>query len=143
SLRDQLRYLLTHKLDFALWEAQADPAGSSDWMCGLADWRNRTAAPETSLRLQQLRVQSTASLQAGQRWRNLSLTDLLAAIFRSLGGPVELDELVSLVADLKRIKDQAAYAAAESATGEQRAEPELKDSRIDAETELEQRQRLR
>ncbi len=142
SLRDQLRYLLTHKPDFALWEFQAGASGSSDWMCGLADWRDQTAAPGASLRLQQLRDQPTASLKARLRWRNLPLPDFLDAIFRWMGGPVELDELVGLVAELKRIKDHVAHAAAEPAT-EERAEPEIKDSRIDAEAELQQRQHLR
>src|SRR5262249_4937935 len=78
SLRDQLRYLLTPKPNFALWEPQAEPSGSSGWMCGLADWQDRTESTGTSLRLQELRVQPTGSLRSGRRWRDLPLPDLLA-----------------------------------------------------------------
>jgi len=96
SLKNQLRYLLTHRAGFAVWE------GSEGYLlCGFAAWKESKLAISgwTTREIQNDPQLSVSSIS------NLSPPDLLAAIFDRAGGPLRLDELVSLIAGLWRIKD--------------------------------------
>jgi DNA-directed RNA polymerase specialized sigma24 family protein len=85
-LKNRLRYLLKPQRGFDLWES-----ANGDWICGFEKWRDTPArgtprSPDGAARL--------------------SPPDLLAAIFKLTGGPVEFDALVDLVAELWSVKDQ-------------------------------------
>ena len=97
SLKNQLRYLLTHREGFAVWGN--DEGGL---FCGFAEWKNQEQLirPARLPELLDKQTVFTASTSA-----KLSLPDLVAAIFNRNGQPLELDGLVSLVADLRQIKD--------------------------------------
>ena len=98
-LKNRLRYLLTHEPAFAVWEAS-----EREWFCGLAAWRDRDVARMSEL--QQFREQLNpieGALRAGE-----GSQVVLTAIFTRVGKPIELDDLVNLVADLQGIKDQPA-----------------------------------
>ena len=97
SLKNQLRYLLTHRDGLKLWES-----ADGTLLCGYAVWdrpllRNRSAGPP---------LPDVLTRFAAFNHAELSLPDLVSAIFNRCGAPLELDELVSLVVDLWDIKDE-------------------------------------
>ena len=102
-LKNRVRYLLTHQRELALWES-----GDGVWLCGSAAWRARVKdSPADAGQLRQLRDAPQTLALAGTEHgdiRRVSLGDLLRAIFRQVGVPVELDALVNTVADLQGIK---------------------------------------
>jgi hypothetical protein len=98
SLKNQLRYVLTHREDFAIWEYE--PGVLS---CGFAEWKNQ----EQSVRNPELReLLDTKTLLAESTSAKLISTSLLTAIFKRNGGPLRLDDLVSFLADIFQIKDE-------------------------------------
>ncbi len=100
SLKNQLRYVLTHRQGFAVW-------GNEEGVlfCGFAEWKNQKHSKEPAKLRESLDEQA---LLAGSTSPKLSLPDLLSVIFDRNGGPFELDDLVSLVAELRQIKDAPA-----------------------------------
>ena len=94
SLKNQLRYLLTHRAGFAVWESS-----EGYLLCGFAAWKESKLAIS---RWTTRQIQSDPQLSDSS---NLSPPDLLKAIFDRAGGPLRLDELVSLIAGLWRIND--------------------------------------
>jgi len=79
-LKNRLRYFLTHRRDFALWEGE-----QHQWLCSFA-------AAEKG--------------RGGASGKPEPLGNLAASILRGAGRPVELDRLVGMVAELWGIKDQ-------------------------------------
>src|SRR4051812_26716459 len=67
SLKNRLRYLLTHRNDFALWES---PDG--DWMCGAAVWRGQKRRAESDRQLQSLTQDSAGFVRSKLPGRNLA-----------------------------------------------------------------------
>jgi RNA polymerase sigma factor (sigma-70 family) len=96
SLKNQLRYILTHRAGFAAWQGS-----EGDLLCGFAVWRDSKRAVSRS-ELRQLSNEPQLLVNSNA---NLSAPDLVAAIFDRAAGPLRLDDLVSLIADLWRIKD--------------------------------------
>jgi len=101
SLKNKLRYVLTHSRKLALWEAD------DKWLCGLVEWRDKTKPIAQAGKLQDNLQEFTPYRDA----QNSNPADLLAAIFNRAGSPVELDSLVTIVADLWGIQDKSAQAA--------------------------------
>ena len=103
-LKNRLRYLLTHHATFSLWQS---PEGH--WVGGFATWTTRREIAPAG-KLQQLYdvPEILASPAAGRDVSCATLVDLLEAILRKVGAPVEFEGLVNSVADLERIKDVAA-----------------------------------
>ena len=100
SLKNQLRYVLTHHEGFAIWEG---PGGIS--LCGFKRWQDRKdVAKQSKLRrfVETLRLNDHSLPKSGQK---LNPSDLLVAIFERLGEPLEFDDLVSAVAELWQVKD--------------------------------------
>ena len=141
-LKNRLRYLLTHHASFALWEGT-----DKDWLCGLAAWRDRERRhPVRAEQLQGVRDHPQSLQRAGLATgdvRHAGLADLLNAIFTSVGAPVELDALVSVVADMQEIKDQIVFDhAPEEGVAGATAEERLPDPRESVATEVERRSYL-
>ena len=107
-LKSSLRHHLRQNPDFALWESEGHR-----WLCGLSAWRNADQhLPEhLTTPLQQLLENPRAVLLTTLLNVDVQLlppAELLAAIFGCVGHPVELDRLVSIVAQVRGIKDQPA-----------------------------------
>ena len=133
SLKNQLRYLLTHRDGLKLWEST-----DGILLCGYAVW-DRPFRLNKSARAGFPDVLSTyAALNPAE----LSLPDLVSAIFNQCGAPLEFDELVSLVADLRDIKDEPTAPASidddtiDTRAGREQSSKEL-DDRIDQRSQLE------
>ncbi len=83
GLRDRIHYILRHDARLAIWESS-----QAGWLCGAAEFRGTDAAA---------RVPSIDSCGDA---RAVAPRDSLLAIFRSAGGPLELDRLVDLAAQI-------------------------------------------
>ena len=140
-LKNRIRYLLTHRQDFFL---HAEDQGSEQkLLCGFAGWRyqRKAASPldvERVVNDPELFARAGLEVTTPQTAR---LDYLLTALFNAIDAPVELDLLVSVVADLQGVKDQPALADVdETATT---LIERLPDQSPSAATELEQRSYLR
>jgi DNA-directed RNA polymerase specialized sigma24 family protein len=96
-LKRRLRYLLGTEKRFAIWEDEA-----CEWRCGFVKWRTEQRPPASGDRLERWRDE-LADLPRGASAQHPA--DLLAAVFERLGGPVEFDELVSIVGRLWGVDD--------------------------------------
>jgi hypothetical protein len=103
-LKNRLRYLLSHDAAFALWTNE-----ESGLICGFAEWRDKVALTPQSLfeKIRQDPVEWTQSAGLKSVGTNRAqLSSLSSALFQSCGSPIKLDELVNIVADICREKDQ-------------------------------------
>ena len=103
-LKNRLRYLLAHDATFALWTNEA-----SGLVCGFAQWRDKGAASPQRLfeKIRQDPVEWTQTVGlASVGIDRAQLSSLLNALFQSCGGPIKLDDLLNVVADICREKDQ-------------------------------------
>jgi len=113
SLKNRLRYVVSHNQKFALWE------GDNELHCGLSQWRKNGSAREGGRRLQQLRYDAkefeTCALSR-MDLRRTGLAELLAAVFQSVNNPVELDSLVDAVADWTGVKNETTHTGLDDAS---------------------------
>ncbi|HEV2799827.1 MAG TPA: hypothetical protein VGW12_04985 [Pyrinomonadaceae bacterium] len=111
-LKNKLRYFLRHRAGFALWETD-----EGEWIGGFALWASQTGDVPRRRRGQELfeALPSFTRRFLPGNATDTSLDDLLTAIFKWVAEPVELDELVSIVAELWQVKDQAGGREAHSA----------------------------
>lgn len=106
-LKNGLRYLLTHRGGFALWQA-ADGA----WVCGFDRWRSDARGTDVSAygSLQQLREDPRAFARGASEerlWHDRKHAyELLSAVFEWAGVPVELELLTGVVADWWNVTDE-------------------------------------
>jgi hypothetical protein len=106
SLLNRLRYLLenrTGQSGFGLWQ---DERGS--WLGGFAAWQSEQRPPASAGRCERLLRDPQAFAQRAlpnEDVRRMNPAALLAALFHEAGGPIELDDLVRVVAELWEVKD--------------------------------------
>jgi DNA-directed RNA polymerase specialized sigma24 family protein len=137
-LKNKLRYLLTRRPSFAVWEGE-----DREHLCGLVAWENQKRAPSGARRIQELRGGPQASERAGltsHDLQRLDLASLLSAIFKWVGSSVELDDLVNVVAEWTGVEDQVFQASVE----EEVDDPfeRLPDPRPNVDVELQRRTHL-
>ena len=99
QLKNRLRYLLNHRPKFALWESE-----NKQWLCGFKAWKQKSIRPSKEANQPDL-AQFSSSLPAGQVVTQMKAEELLHALFTWRGQPIELEELVSMVASLWNIRD--------------------------------------
>jgi RNA polymerase sigma factor (sigma-70 family) len=112
-LKTRLRYLLNTYKQFAIWEDER-----FEWVCGLERWRTEGEPAATSEMVSRWRDHLT-DLPRGSS--AIHPADLMDKIFGRLGGPVEFDELVGMVAFLWGVDDVAAVSEVSAANVESRA----------------------
>jgi RNA polymerase sigma factor (sigma-70 family) len=110
KLKNRLRYLLNHNDSFAIWENV-----EGKFLCGFADWQGRSEGENRQL----------AELLSREEARQTSLAEILTSVFRRCHTPLEIDELVSLLADRLGITDVQAKATASVGELEQMADSQL------------------
>jgi hypothetical protein len=98
-LKTRLRYLLNTVSPLAIWEDER-----VEWLCGFARWRDEAAPPAPSDRLSRYR-DLLSDLPRGPHAGHPA--DAIEKVFRRLGGPVEFDELVGIMAFLWGVDDVA------------------------------------
>lgn len=103
-LVNKLRYLLTHRPEFALWESD-----EGSWFAGFVGWRQQKFSDREREEARQLCASPTefAKLKSGMAsTARQDPTESLSAVFEHVGAPVELNQLVSLVAQLWNVREQ-------------------------------------
>ena len=146
-LKNGLRYLLTHRPGFALWQT-----GAGAWVTGLHEWRAGSAHLEDESGrdggggcLQQLRDDARAFARGKDSRSDLSdrknAYDLLSAVFTWADEPVELDLLTGDVAEWWGVTDETVEVGGEGGgrEGEEARGVELSDTRPEPSAEAEQR----
>ena len=103
-LKNRLRYLLSHDPGFALWTDNA-----ANLICGFGHWRDKDAFTPQRL-FEKIRQDPNEWIQTvdlpSVGIDRAQLSSLLNTLFESCRGPIKLDELVNIVADICREKDQ-------------------------------------
>ena len=103
-LKNRLRYLLSHDAAFALWTSE-----TSGLIGGFAEWRDQAELTPQRV-VEKIRQDPVEWAQAarlpGVGTDRAQLSSLLSALFHSCGSPIRLDDLVNIVADICREKDQ-------------------------------------
>ncbi len=103
-LKNRLRYLLSHDSTFALWSNEA-----SGLIGGLAQWRDKAELTPQRI-FEKIRQDPVEWIESaglpGVGTDRAQLSSLLKALFESCGNPIRLDDLVNIVADICREKDQ-------------------------------------
>ena len=100
SLKDSLRYLLDgrHRQNvFALWQSE-----NGQQVAGLAEWRNAKRPLIRTSAYQQL-IDDPLAKFPRRNARQMGRAELVGAIFRFVGSPIELRDLVTIVATLLQI----------------------------------------
>jgi len=138
-LKNRLRYLMNHSSEFALW-----PDEHGEYLCGLSSWKNASkdriaSEPRRDLNFEEFQN----SLPSNENPARMKLADLVHAFLKWRGQPIEIDEFVTMVAELQGIRElrQAFYTDEEEAEGNSVCDL-LPDSRVDVLTQMEQRAHL-
>ena len=135
-LKHKVRYILTHKKGLSIWKDDQE-----NWLCGITEWLENQASPVSKGRINQLRNDSQALEKEGFSPDRIDYSDpveVITAIFRWADAPMEIDDLVSLTAELCRIKDYAPQSEAETNLSSV-ADYKVRDSLSEASSKAEQR----
>jgi RNA polymerase sigma factor (sigma-70 family) len=101
-LKNNLRFLLTNHRDFAVWKMEGDT------LSGFAVWRDTSKSLSSQKELfdvdEPLPNFRTTRFPT-ENIKQVPLTRIVAELFQWIGSPIELDELVNLVATLLDVKD--------------------------------------
>lgn len=133
-----LRFVLSHHADFSIWKSDRRT------MTGLAEWRHEEMSPAyvTLSADSEDRLASFRSARfAGEYIKQVPLSRIVAEVFSWLSSPVELDELVSIVAALQDVKDLPAEALHDSHLSD--VGSGLSDATLSSHARLEGREILR
>jgi RNA polymerase sigma factor (sigma-70 family) len=122
-LKNNLRMLISRRKEFKIWKLDDRTA-----LCGFAAWEGRaisTASSERLARLKETPETFTSARFANEDPQRVPHTKLLVEILQWLGGPVEIDDLVELVAMFRHVQDQPAESieSAEEQQGLQLTDP--------------------
>jgi len=101
-LKNQVRYALNHTQEFGIWESE-----SGEQLCGFDEWRASNDRCSSSS-IAKLRLEPDllgVPITRHQQWKP---AQLLTALFRYCGAPVELDDLVDALAQLLGVSDRDA-----------------------------------
>jgi hypothetical protein len=109
-LKNKIRYFLSHEPGFAVWET---PDGVV--FCGYSDWPQDSRAPSTAAQALNVLPEDMSERLFGRRsygavkaldaMRFADWSMVLEAIFDNLAGPVELDQIISTLSTLFRVKE--------------------------------------
>jgi len=136
-LKHKIRYILTHKKGFCLWKDEQE-----NWLGGITEWLEHRKPPVSKGRINLLRNDPHALENAGLSPEKVDNTDpieVLTAIFNWANGPIEIDDLVSLTAELCKIKDYTPQSESEtdlSSVPDSRPHDSLSDATSKAEQRL-------
>jgi len=97
SLKNKIKYLLTHHPGLALWETE-----SGATLCGFASWRQMKKAAAGPLSIDQGRDirDFVRDKSEGGALERMDPGDQVAAVCEFAGAPLEIDELVTIMAEL-------------------------------------------
>lgn len=103
-----VRYLLENNSSFAIWRMPAKRTDKGEWVCGFDIWRGGKPSSTLSQLIQSSYVNTEAHeqiLNAFEYKVNGDLSELVSSIFKKIGEPIRLSELVNLIAEIQGIKE--------------------------------------
>lgn len=142
-LKNGLRYLLTHREGFALWQDE-----KQNYVGGFRRWQFGISLDDSNLKIQSLREDARAferDATVQKSWsEQKNAYELLTAIFEWTNAPVEIDLLTSICAEWWNVSDVTVEidAGKTNEKGEEQGGLQLADKRPDAFTETERRDYL-
>ena len=150
-LKNGLRYLLTHRADFALWQG-----ADGIWRGGFNRWQTSSSHRNdaaTAARLQMLREDARTfareNAASSKDWHDPQKGfELLSAIFAWTNAPVEIDTLTSIVAEWWNVSDEiveidASFASSDGSEQRETQASQIADNRPNASIETERRDYLK
>jgi RNA polymerase sigma factor (sigma-70 family) len=102
-LKDRLRVMLGRHPNFKVWKV-----GDRILLCGFAAWeyeRNIATSSNSIDHIEDRLEHFKETVFRGKNLKTVPLTWVVAEIFKTIGGPVELDDLVEIVAKLLGTQD--------------------------------------
>lgn len=133
-LKDTLRKLLDRHREFKTWRDDQNAI-----LCGFAEWGGRKAAADRLAQVKELAGKLDATILLNKNGRRPPLAALVAEMFKRAGQPVELDDLVEIVADFLGVIDHPQESLDQNTVLAER----LTDLAVNAEARLEMRDELR
>lgn len=110
SLKNQLRYLLTHRREFSLWKTDKNV-----WACGFSDWQERDVDFVKYEFSQELENALLKSLDRQVNYKKGSnIISVVTAVFNYFQKPVHFEDLISVVYDWQEIKEPTEVAETEN-----------------------------
>ena len=141
-LYKQVRDLLHTHPDFAVWRRNNE-RDRNDWLCGFISWQGKkitSKAAEWISRFYENPTDVSEALGEGQDIRLMELDDHLAAIFNQVTEPIYVEDVVSIIADIKGIRDLPPVSFE---SDESQVVQRLSDSRLRIDSILEMREPLK
>jgi hypothetical protein len=114
SLKNKIKYVLTHHAGLAFWETE-----SGATLCGFASWRQMKKTGAGAQRLDQGRAGIRDFLRnksEGGALERMDPGDQVAAVCEFAGSPLEIDELVTVMAEIWGVRDAPPTGEQDSAT---------------------------
>jgi hypothetical protein len=99
SLKNKIKHLLAHDSRLALWETE-----SGSTLCGFASWRQTKPGDHGGTSPDQ-RAEIRDFLRDNSSVPSLDPSDQIAAVFERAGSPLEIDELVTVMAESWGVRD--------------------------------------
>lgn len=106
-LYKKIRDMLHSHPKLGMWKPEGE--GGTDWVCGFNHWRGRRSSSNALLWLHNFHENPdtmTEALAAGADIQVMALDHLLSSTFEQAGGPIKVADAVSLVSDIKGVKDR-------------------------------------
>jgi RNA polymerase sigma factor (sigma-70 family) len=136
-LQKSIRDLLQAHPNFALWKA-AGPS-KDEWFCGFYQWRGRSTSYLSIAWLRRFYEDPKTTVEilaADSDIQTMPSDQLLAVIFNDLGEPLNLNDLINVVAGIRGVKDRPLASFDEDGIA---FSLRLSDSRIRVDSVLEMR----
>jgi len=102
SLKNKLRYYLSEKQGLSVWKTQDE-----ELLCGFAGWQNLHNGVSLSEQQEEVLVKKLPQRKNLSQMTTNDWENLLEEVFMQIDSPIELDSLVSLLANFFGIKDEA------------------------------------
>jgi RNA polymerase sigma factor (sigma-70 family) len=138
-LLKKIRDLLQAHRNFALWKSNQN---KGEWLCGFHCWQGQSTSFISTAWVRRFYENPESVIEAlssGGDIQSLGTDDLLASIFKDIGEPINLTDVINVVSDIRGVKD--APVASLDANGSNLS-LRLPDSKVRVDSVLEMREPL-
>lgn len=98
---NKLRYLLTHRRGFSLWQS-----AENVWLCGFTDWKKQNLNSVNNNSSLELKNALIGSNELRENFKQPSdITSQVTAVFNHRDNPILFADLVAIVSNLQGIKE--------------------------------------
>jgi hypothetical protein len=108
QLKNKLRYLLTHRREFSLWQS-----GENLWLCGFENWKKRDFNSANNNSSPEYKTALIDSLRENFK-QHTDLASQISEVFDYCQNPIPFADLVAVIGDLHGIKEPLEISDAEA-----------------------------